>query len=382
MPVLAERGLPEAGNMKLRFRTPADVKERIRLPYSCSAEDLQRQIEKRRGSAGISARDKALASLKTTWGIDAGALRLSGIWLPRQLARPDGEAFVTAALAQMSGVPAGILELTLDSYVDCAYKRSFTKQIFLSEEKGSVFAENYPSPAYGTSLDELKDNEGGSLVRSLRGLTRESLGNIGISDISGFYSEILVMNLSAAQKGAACPIPGVMVKSGGKIREFILRGGKYGFCDSEYSFSEMSELAGAGLARPSATWNYENVYLLIPGILCPEAALLVTPFELDPVKIQSAASAAIRRMVSELGLAPLLIPMIPMSLADTASMARAKSKLGKYPEFVNYQLSRESASQALGCGSGDFIDTSLDVAETLAGITARKEIKAAQEKRR
>lgn len=380
--MLAERGLQEAGNMKLRLKSPSEVREKIRLPYSCSAEDLQRQIERRRGPAGISARGRALASLKTTWGIDAGGFKLSGIWLPRQIARPDGEAFVTAAIAQMGGVPAGILELTLDSYVDCAYKRSFIRQVFLSEEKGSVFVEQYPAPANGTSLDELRGNDGKSLAESLRGLAGQSLGQAGISDISGFYCEILAMNLSAAEKGAARAIPSVMVKMGGRISEFVLRGDRYGFCDSEFSFSEMSELAAAGLARPSATWNYENVYLLIPGILCPEAALVVTPFELDPVKIRSAAFAAIRKMDSELGMPPLLVPMVPMSLADTPSMARAKSKLGKYPEFANYMLSRESAAAALSSGNSGFIEASFEVAESLAQIAARKEIKVAQQKRR
>ena len=380
--MLAKRGLQEAGNMKLRFRSASEVRTKIRLPYSCSVDDLQKQLEMRRGSAGAIARDRALVQLRKRWGIDAGDFRLSGIWLPRQIARPDGEAFVTAAFAQMSDMQAGILELTLDSYVDCAYKRSFTRQLFLSEKKGSVFAEKYPSAAYGTSLDELRGNDEKSLVQSLRGISRNALGQVGISDISAFYSEILVMNMSSAQKGTAQPVPRVMVKSEGRIAEFTLRGDGYGFCDTSYSFSEVSELAAAGLARPSATWNYENVYLLIPGILCPEAALIVTPFELDPVKIQSAAFAAIRKMDTELGMPPLLLPMIPMSLADTPNMAKAKSKLGKYPEYASYLLSQDSVQSVLSGSSGDFLDASFAVAESLAQIAARKEIKVSQEKRR
>jgi hypothetical protein len=368
--------------MKARFRSSADVKERIRLPYSCSAEDFQRQREARKGPAGTLARDKALAFLKQTWGIDAGDFNLSGIWLPRQLARPDGEAFVTSAVAKMCGVPAGIIELTLDSYVDCAYKRSFTKQAFLCEEAGKAYVEQYQKPGYGTSLDELEDGSGASLLESLRTLTRQALASVEISDISGFYSRILGMNLASAMKGAAQAIGNVMVKSQKRIQEFRLQDQKYCFCDESYSYAEMYDLAEAGLARPSATWNYENVYLLIPGILCPEAALVVTPFELDPVKIQSSAFSAIKKTTVEFGLPPLLVPMIPMSLLDTPDIGKAKSKLGKYPEFANYLLKPESVAQVISPEVDTFIDSSFAVGQSLAQIAARKEIKRVQEKRR
>jgi hypothetical protein len=367
--------------MKLRFSSPAQVKEEIRLPYSCSVEDFQKQLALRSGPAGMNARSKALAFLSKSWGIDAGDFSLSGIWLPRQMARPDGEAFVTAAFAQMCDVSAGILELTFDAYVDCAYKRSFTKQNVLSERDGRAYLEQYPVPANGTCLDELDNGKGQNVMELLRATTGEFLGGVGISDISGFYSRILGMNIAAAAKGTAPAIGNVMVKTEKLLREFVFMEGKYRRAGQEYSLGQMKELADSGLARPSATWNYENIYLLIPGILCPEAALVVTPFELDELKIRSSAFSAVQEMSRNFGFPPFLVPMVPMSMVNTQNMARAKSKIGKYPEYASYLLKPESAADVISSGNGVFIDSSFAVAESLAQIAAMKEIKVVQEKR-
>ncbi|MFP3950479.1 MAG: hypothetical protein ACLFUZ_05340 [Candidatus Micrarchaeia archaeon] len=121
------------------FSKPEEVKERLKLPYARSGNDFQKQIGIRNGPMGIEARKRAISSLKNSWGIDFGALglNLKGIWLPRQVARPDGEAFLTARIARAFGIECGILELTLDCFVDNAYKKSFVRQRILSEGEGT-----------------------------------------------------------------------------------------------------------------------------------------------------------------------------------------------------------------------------------------------------
>jgi hypothetical protein len=368
--------------MKLKFKSSQSVESKMKLPYVCTVEGLQKQRELRKGPEGQQARSKALKFLRQEWGVDAGELELSGVWLPRQLARPDAEAFVTAVFAEMADMSPGILELTLDSLVDCAYKRSFINQVVLSEPEQRIFRDNGPMPENGTSLDELRTTDGSNISESLRTASKQVLGDMNISDISPFYSSVLEMNLDAAISGKVPAIDKVVLKKGKIIREFALRGDKYCCADQEYSLAEVKEFASQKLARPSAVWNYNNVYLMLPGILCPDAALVVTPFEFDPPKIRSSALAAIKRITEITGLPPMMLPMVSMSTMGTQEINRAKSMLGKYPEYAIFMLEQDTVRSVLGSvnGSASFVEASFVISTSLSEVASRKEIKMSQEK--
>ncbi|MCP4646547.1 MAG: hypothetical protein GY852_02280 [bacterium] len=363
------------------FSKPEKVREKLKLPYVRSGNDFQRQMGLRTGPVGIEARERAISFLKTKWGVDFDALELNikGLWLPRQIARPDGESFLTARIAQAFGIDSGILELTLDCFVDTAYKKSFIKQRILSEEEGTIRLRKAPLPKRNTSLDEIPAEDGTNLAQRLRAFLEKTLRMMDLEDISPVYSKALEMNLDGATKGTNQPVDAVMLKADGILVTARLGPTKknYLFGDKNFSIEKMKEYAQLKLARPSSLWNYRNIYLLIPGILCPEAAFAVVPFEFDDAKIGGAAFSAIGRIEMIYGLPPLLIPIVPTSNIDTGTLAFVKSKLGKYPELVIFLLKEETEKRILGGFSPELspLDLCFELDNALSELILRKEIK-------
>ncbi len=363
------------------FSKPEEVKERLKLPYVRSGNDFQRQMGLRTGPVGTKARERAISFLKNRWGVDFDALELNlkGLWLPRQIARPDGEAFLTARIAQAFGIDCGILELTLDCFVDNAYKKSFIQQRILSEEEGTIRIMKSPLPKRNTSLDEIPAGDGTNIAQLLRSFLEKTLQIMEVDDISPAYSKALEMNLEGALQGTNEPIDAVMVKLDGILTNFRLASTekKYLSGNKEFSLEEMKESARLKLARPSSLWNYKNIYLLIPGILCPEAAFAVVPFEFDDAKIGGAAFSAIKRIEMIYGLPPLILPIVPSSNIDTGNLAFAKSMIGKYPEAAIFLLREATEKRILGGFSPELspLDLCFELDSALTEIILRKEIK-------
>jgi hypothetical protein len=372
---------------KNRFRNVSEVSSKLKLPYACSVEQLRQSIDKRIGKKGAFARVKVVEFLKRRWGVDADCLNidLSGIWLPRQIARADGEAFLTAAIAKASGVPAGVLELTLDTYVESAYKRSFTSQYVLSEDKSTITIQECPRIEWGTSLDEISFDESTRLIDVLRSSLSDTLGMMDIVDISPIYSMILQMNIDNCGE----TISGVMVKIDGALTQLYWDNEKQCYIGSaktgkkiQFSKDEVKFFASKGSARPDAKWNYENFYLFLPGILCPKMAFVVNPFEFDDLKLLAPTFSLIEKTQSMFSLPPLIIPILPFSQLDLEVINRAKSKVGKYPEYVIYLLEKESLRFFSNCSENSFLGISFEVGQKLAEIALRGEIKRICNQRR
>jgi hypothetical protein len=373
---------------KNRFKTAAEVSAKLKLPYACSIEQLRQSMDIRSGKIGTNARIKVVEYLKKNWGIEADSLDLdlSGIWLPRQIARADGEAFLTAAIARASGMPAGVLELTLDTYVENGYKRSFTSQCILSEDESTIIIQKCPAVGWGTSLDEISFEESTRLIDVLRSSLVDTLGMMDIVDISPIYSKILQMNFDNGGE----TIPEVMVKIDDMLVQLYFDEARQIYSGSTKSGQkiqctkdDIKSFASKGSARPSAKWNYDEFYLFLPGILCPEMAFVVNPFEFDDPKLMEPTFSLIEKTQRMFSLPPLIIPILPFSQLDLGIINKAKSKVGKYPEYAIYLLKKGSVSGFLESLSSldSFIDLSFRVGERLSEIIARKEIKRICNKR-
>ncbi|MEK6978915.1 MAG: hypothetical protein AABW86_01730 [Candidatus Micrarchaeota archaeon] len=298
-------------------------RETFRLPYVLSKEQFGEETRQRASSDCSS---KARKYLKERWGVDFDSLELNlcGVVLPRQLARLDAEALMGFAIARELGVPFGILELTLDCWMPAPYKDSFISQYVWDVDNAIVLRETVPKPEPYTSLDELRNARGDLMADSFR----QEAGRIPqvsyVRDLSPFYSKIVLMNLkSSGQK-----IGQLFVKEGRLLIPQTFYGGKYG----KYSLEDIEKLALEGKVRPSASWNYSEFYLLLPGILCPELAYAVSPFEFDSGKIPEIARLAFKAVESISDFCPLCVPFPPINAFN--DLLRLKSKLGKYPEYA------------------------------------------------
>lgn len=227
------------------------------------------------------------------------------------------------AIARELGVPFGILELTLDCWMPAPYKDSFISQYVWDVDGAVILRETVPKPEPYTSLDALRNARWDNTVYSFRELFRQILPMAYTRDLSPIYSKIVLMNLrSNGQK-----IGQLFVKEGDLLVPQTFYNGKYG----KYSLEDIEGFALEEKVRPSASWNYSEFYLLLPGILCPELAYAVSPFEFDKGKIPKIARLAFKAVESTSGFCPLCVPFPPISAIDPP---RLKSKLGKYPEYA------------------------------------------------
>jgi len=297
-------------------------RETFRLPYVLSKEQFGEETRKRLSSDCSS---RARVYLRERWGVDFDSLELNlqGVVLPRQLARFDAEALMSFAIARDLGVPFGILELTLDCWMPAPYKDSFISQYVWDVDGAVILRETVPKPEPYTSLDALRNACGENMAEAFRQATRQVLQMAYTCDLSSIYSKIVLMNLrSNGQK-----IGQLFVKEGNLLVPQAFYNGRYG----KYSLEDIEGFALEGKVRPSASWNYSEFYLLLPGILCPELAYAVSPFEFDSGKIPEIARLAFKAVESTSGFCPLCVPFPPISTIDPI---RLKSKLGKYPEYA------------------------------------------------
>lgn len=247
--------------------------------------------------------------------------------LPRQLARMDGEFLAVCSLA--AGIScdsrrynASVLELTFDGYVSSPYKRSFFDQYSLDLETNRILRrrQEFPSDlADFRSIGVGSDN----LVESYR---KKSADFARIFDISTLYQRVLAANLASSKD----PISEIVVSIDDRIckYQFDKQSRKYCNLKSQKSLliDEVYSLAVAGKARTSSSWNYQNLFFLIPGILCPNFTLCVTPFEFDDEIIFGNSKKGIERAFEVAGVYPKILPFIPPSLVSTEYSPKAISK--------------------------------------------------------
>ncbi len=456
----------------ISFGGVSELTESLRLPYVTSALEMQKELEIRTGDRGKVAKEKACRWLYDRWGvnifrgwcIDSGGIAIGnetlkdflsayyrgsnirgmvtipqyvldkfkpnvgidtqmefkGLWLPRQIARFDGEALTSLAIAKSMELRAGILELTLDAYADTGYKSSFISQYQVDEAGGKISTVESPRPERGFCLADIKkpvttlsyDGNNTELRTRLCGLQSYYLSEmfvplplrdlqlptylpskLYIDDLTPCYCAALVQNLMSGKE----PIPSIMVRDG--IRSTKNESGRITFTNLRINANvlltlrwtgecysspygnikltkdEVIQLACTFDARPSAEWNYQNLYLFLPGILFPEMGFLVTPFEFDDEKILGATKRAIEFARAEFGLAPLLVPFLPMSWLKNSSLLKATSKVGKYPEYAQYKLSDQTIGSLIGLGAESSIERSVKLGLALAEIVSRDEIK-------
>ena len=239
----------------------------------------------------------------------------------------DGEFLAVCSLA--AGISCdsrrynvSVLELTFDGYVSSPYKKSFFDQYSLDLETNRILRrrQDFPSDlADFRSIGVGSDN----LVDSYR---KKSADFARIFDISTLYQRVLAANLASSKD----PISEIVVSIDDRIckYQFDKQSRKYCNLKSQKSLSidEVYSLAVAGQARTSSSWNYQNLFFLLPGILCPNLTLCVVPFEFDDETIFGNSKKGIERAFEVAGAYPKILPFIPPSLVSTEYSPKAISK--------------------------------------------------------
>ncbi len=299
------------------------------FPYVLSPKALKEEVKKRKES---NVRERAAKYLKEKWGIDADSLPLpepeeETLTVARQIATSNIEICGLKNLAENYGLDFGTAELTIDNFVwGNPLKKSYVHNRIVNERK--IEKKKIAKPKDGEVLRCIKTLEDILLPEYHHKRYYEKVIRKEKNDLS----DIFACALSQSLENGRTPKAVWIIENGRsekgvwdeKEKVYILR--KSG---RKMKIEEVMEYAEKSKARPDASWYYTNLYLLLPGILCEEMALLVTPWEEDEEKIKSLAKKGYEEVKRATGVYPLTVPFY-----DPNKNERAKIRFGKNPGCV------------------------------------------------
>ncbi len=309
----------------------------MNFPYIESVDDFRRRIKE--AERDSEAERRVRQYLLKEWGIDVDNLPLPEVDEPtvgpaRQLPAENIEMRILRTLAEEYGINFLPLTFKIDTYTSNNPLKSSYVNRKLVEENGKnggwrIRKERIARPLEKQVLCRIETVHGVPLDEYYE--KRWSAYGRGHFDFGSTFSSALAQNLNNGRENI---IENVWIEVNGKgqAEKFTYDPEKKAYvcakAGMELSIDEVAKLAEQRKARPDASWYYQKLYLLIPGILCPQSLLMVTPWEQDDGKIQGMAHEAYEEIKGVAGVYPATARFY-----DVNNDERYIKTLGKYPAY-------------------------------------------------
>jgi len=227
------------------------------------------------------------------------------------------EGIVGELLSQELGLENGTMTYMRDQYDDRNYSKKAIIEI-TKIENGSEKREKIGDAHNSQVLSNIATHDGNTIYS----YHFELLNKYGYSppagDVSEVFSDFLasaLQHLPSKQISKHFQLVFVVEKEERNGEKILVR--KPYFFKKKYfknkengkeiPLEEMVSLAKQGNAYPSAGTYYRHLLLFMPGIMFPQHAQIVTPFEEDDEKIKKAAAEGVKRVKEITGECPLWI---------------------------------------------------------------------------